>query len=108
MMAVEIHLVMKLGGKTASADFPPAVSLESASRIVLRHTRMFDDQTGWQLSTIRFDPLELPKEAGSMLRDMVVVEQTLSWSNKLLRSPGVIADKLPGFRSGRFVVRLDS
>ena len=70
MMAVEIHLVMKLEGKTASADFPPAVSLESASRIVLGTTRMVMTQTGWQLSTIRFDQLEHPEEAGSMLRDL--------------------------------------
>jgi hypothetical protein len=32
-MAVEIHLVMKLEGQTASADLPPAASLESASKI---------------------------------------------------------------------------
>ncbi|MEC8101372.1 MAG: hypothetical protein VX109_03760 [Planctomycetota bacterium] len=33
MMAVEIHLVMKLEGQTASADLLPAASLESASKI---------------------------------------------------------------------------
>ena len=33
-------------------------------------TRMVMTQTGWQLSTIRFDQLELPEEAGSMLRDL--------------------------------------
>jgi hypothetical protein len=33
MMAVEIHLVMRLEGQTASADLPPAVSLQSALKI---------------------------------------------------------------------------
>ena len=33
-------------------------------------TRMVMTQTGWQPSTIRFDQLELPEEAGSMLRDL--------------------------------------
>ena len=33
-------------------------------------TRMVMTQTGWQPSTILFDKLEIPEEAGSMLRDL--------------------------------------
>ena len=72
MMAVATHLMMKLDGQTASADFPPVVSLERVHRELTYGTiSMVLAPTAWQSSTILFDQLELPEEADVMLRDHV-------------------------------------
>ena len=97
MMAMAIHLMMKLDGQTASADFPPAsiacdengipdasmtarlmrVNLRSARRSVLvkapAKTAMAMASQMSASPTILFDQLELPEEAGVMLRDGVYV-----------------------------------
>ena len=70
MMAVEIHLVMKLEGKTAWRISRLLYRWRVHRELSYGTTRMVMTQTGWQLSTIRFDQLEYPEEAGSMLRDL--------------------------------------
>ena len=91
-MAVAIHLMMKLDGQTASADFPPVVSLESASRIDLRH-----DPYGVGPNSLAVLHHSLRSIGTSRRgrrhaeRPCTFVEQTSSWSNRT-----------PGLWSGRF------